>query len=151
MFAVVPFTEVLQNLLAVITDRWLPFGTLKVHLFTNNIVPTPANVLADFVEPTGVNLPGYAPIPIAQVGTPFIDLAGHAVQFWTDAVFQPSASPPAPLTIYGYFVVDHNGAGPTVLLWSVRFDNPVIVALDSDSVRCDPDISQPPFSSQFPE
>ncbi len=151
MFPVVPVAEQLADFVDH-TARWLAAGnTIVVHLFKNNIVPTPANVLADFTEVVVGDFPGYAPQAIVLTGTPFLNGGGNAEQIFSDALFQPSSDPIAPLTVYGYFVVSHPLAGADVLLYSKRFDNPPIVAHATDAVACDPDLSQVAFSAPTTE
>jgi len=129
-------------------SRWTGAGnTLLVHLFKNNLVPTPANVLADYTEVLVGDFPGYAAIAITASGTPFIDGAGNAAQIFTDPVFQPSADPAVPLTVYGYFVTIHPVAGPDTLLYAKRFDTPPIITSATQAVPCDPDVSQVAFSA----
>lgn len=147
MFPVVPKTE---QLLA-FTDhinRWLGGGNvLRCHLFVNNFVPSPDNVLADYTEEDNVNFPGYAPIALTQSGTPFINPSGNVEQVWSDPLFQPSADPPTPQTIYGYFVTIHPLVGADTLLYGVKLDVPVIVGHATDAVLIDPDQSQVAVSS----
>jgi len=145
-----PVTPVLEQI-AQFNDhlsRWLAAGAvLKVHLYVNNFTPNPANILTDYTEEDNVNFPGYAPITITPSGTPFINAAGDTEQIWTDPVFQPSAAPPGPQTIYGYFVTLHPVAGPDTLLYGVRFDVAKLVTLVTDAVALDPDLIQHPISS----
>jgi hypothetical protein len=122
-----------------------------VHLFKNNIVPTPATVLADYTEMLVGDFPGYAPIAITAGGTPFINGAGNAEQIFSDPVFQPSADPVAPVTVYGYFVTIHPLVGADTLLYGKRFDTPPIITSATQAVPCDPDVSQAAFSSPTTE
>jgi hypothetical protein len=129
-------------------SRWLGAGnTLLVHLYKNNLVPAPSNILADFVEVLIADWPGYAPIAITTSGSPFIGGDGNAAQIFSDPVFQPSADPGAPVTVFGYFVTIHPVAGPDTLLYSKRFDTPPIITTALQAVTCDPDVSQAAFTS----
>jgi hypothetical protein len=150
-FPVVPLSEQILGLSDHIT-RWFSAGsTLLVHLFKNNIVPTPLNVLADYTEVLVGDFPGYAPVAITQSGTPFINGVGNATQIFTDPVFQPSSDPAVPVTIYGYFVTIHPVAGPDTLLYGKRFDVPPIISSGTQAVACDPDNSQVAFSAPTTE
>lgn len=148
---VVPLAEQLLG----ITDhlnRWTGGGnTVVVHLFKNNLVPTPANVLADYTEVLTADFPGYAAIAITPSGTPFINGAGNGEQVFTDPVFQPTADPPTPLTVYGYFVTIHPLVGSDTLLYGKRFDVPPTIISHTQAVPCDPDISQVAFSAPTTE
>lgn len=147
MLPVVPVKELVQEMTDLVT-RWTAGGnTVLVHLYTNNLNPTPNNVLGDFIELTNVAFPGYAAQPITPVGTPFINAQAFAEQDWADLVFQPNAAPPGIITIYGYFVTLHPLAGPDTLVYAKRFDVPKIVQFITDAVTIDPDISEPPFTA----
>lgn len=95
-----------------------PFNGAKVGLFTNSIVPTPSNVLADFTQAdyTGYALSSavvWTAVEISQDGRP------QAVsQLFT---FAPSNAV-TPNTVRGIILVD--GAG-TTLLASSLFSTPV--------------------------
>jgi hypothetical protein len=151
MFPVVPVLEDIAGLLDRVT-RWTAGGnTVLVHLFTNNLVPNQNNVLGDFVELTNVQFPGYVAQAIAPVGTPYINGASIAEQDWTDPLFQPTLVPPAPVTIYGYYVTLHPLVGVDTLVYSKKFDVPKIVQFVTDGVLLDPDIMEPPFTAPHTE
>lgn len=144
---VVPLAEQLLGLSDHLS-RWTGGGnTLLVHLFKNNLVPTPNNVLADYTEVLVGDFPGYAPIAITASGTPFINGAGNAEQVFTDPVFQPSADPVSPLTVYGYFITLHPLVGADTLLYGKRFTTPFIIISHTQAIPCDPDVSQVAFSA----
>lgn len=129
-------------------NRWLAAGaTLRAHLYVNNFTPNPSNVLTDYTEEDNVNFPGYAPITLTPVGTPYINAGGDTQSVWSDPLFQPTAVPPSPQTIYGYFVTIHPVAGPDTLLYGVRFDVAKLVTLATDAVALDPDLIAHPLSS----
>lgn len=146
-FPAVPLAEQILSMSDHLS-RWLGGGnTLLVHLYKNNLVPTPQNVLADFTEVLVGDFPGYAPVAITQSGTPFINVGGNAEQIFSDPVFQPSSDPVAPVTIYGYFVTIHPVVGADTLLYAVRFDAPPVIISHTQAVACDPDVSQVAFTS----
>lgn len=147
MFPVTPVAEQLLQMSDWIT-RWTAAGQLlKVHLFVNNFTPNPSNVLADYTEEDNVNFPGYAPITLTPVGTPYINAGGDTQGIWSDPLFQPTLVPPVPQTIYGFFVTLHPVAGPDTLLYGVRFDTPALVTLVTDAVTIDPDLIAHPMSA----
>jgi hypothetical protein len=147
MFPVVPKAELILDANDHL-NRWTGAGNvIRVHLYSNNLTPTPLNVLADFTEMNNVEFPGYVPIATAPSGTPFINAVGQAEVVFTDPLFQPSADPPAPVTAYGYFVTIHPLVGADTLIYSKRFDAPVIVTFATDAVLCDPDLAVLPFTA----
>ncbi len=89
-------------------------GHLK--LFNNNLVPTPANVLADFIEPT---FTGYA-ADLVTWGTVINDANG--IPCGPASVTFRMTTAPGDLC-YGAFYVDSTGA----LVWSTAFDGGPIV------------------------
>src|SRR5690242_10893115 len=151
MFPVVPLAEQIAGM----TDhlsRWTAAGaTILVHLFGNNLNPTPANVLADYIEIVSGDFPGYTSQAITPTGTPFIDGGGNAQQVFTDPVFQPSADPVAPVTVYGYFVTIHPVVGADTLLYGKRFDTPPVITSATQAIACDPDVSQVAFTAPTTE
>jgi hypothetical protein len=151
MFPVVPLAEQILSLQDHL-DRWLGGGnTLLVHLYKNNLTPSPQNVLADYTEVLVGDFPGYAPVAITPSGTPFINGAGDAEQIFTDPVFQPTADPTVPLVVYGYFVTIHPTVGADTLLYGKRFDSPPTISFATQAVATDPDISQVAFSAPATE
>jgi hypothetical protein len=147
MKPVVPVLEQIAGLNDHIS-RWQAAGqVLHAHLYKNNFSPSPTSVLADFTEVLVGDFPGYAPITVITSGTPFIDGTGAAQQVWSDPVFQPSADPAVPLTVFGYFITLHPVAGADTLLYGVRFSNPPTVLSATDAVKLDPDTNQVAFSS----
>jgi len=105
-----------------------PAGAI-VSLYTNNLTPTRANVLADFTEATSVEVPGYAPVAIAWNGAPVRNQDGS----WTDeaaqAVFAATGLPPSAQIIYGWFL---QNAGKTALLGSGLFEAPFTFTQSGD-------------------
>lgn len=147
MFFVVPTTEALQGMTDHVT-RWTAAGqTILVHLYTNNLTPSPQNVLADYIELTVGAFPGYVAKQSTPNGTPFINSAGQAEQQMSDVLFQPASNPASPVTIYGAFFTLHPAAGPDTLLGGVRFDNPFVINSSTQAVPVDPDLSQVALTS----
>jgi hypothetical protein len=89
---------------------------LSIHLFQNNIVPTPANVIADFTEAT---FDGYAPLALTALAGPFRQPDG-SFRILNDWAFQMTGST-TPNLIYGYWAEDHTGA----LIFAERWPAPV--------------------------
>lgn len=147
MFPAVPKAEQVLGM----TDhlnRWLAAGnTLLCHLYKNNFSPDQNATLADFTEVLIADMPGYAPITVTPSGTPYIDVLDNCVQIFSDPVFQPSADPPVPLTVYGYYITIHPVAGPDTLLYGKRLDTPPVLTSATDAIALDPDISQAAFTS----
>lgn len=106
---IVPDLAELDALTKILT----PALTLK--LFSNNVVPGPLSVTADFTEVTGG---GYANKPLTFAnwgivsGTPSI-ATYNAAQTWT---FTGVTN--APGTIYGYYVIR---VSDSLLMWAERF------------------------------
>jgi hypothetical protein len=149
MFIVVPQAEAVLEM-ADHLARWLGAGqTILVHLYTNNLVPSNANVLTDYVELTAGAFPGYAAALTGQVGTPFLNGAGNVEQTMQDVQFQPSADPAGPVTIYGFFLTLHPVAGPDTLLGGCRFDAPPVISSHTQAVVVDPDVICAPVTSQL--
>jgi len=90
-----------------------PYATAEMHLYTNDITPTPDALEADFTE---ADFGGYAAKAITWEA-PYIDGAGlvHAVGNVT--TFVCTGTPPN--DIYGYYVI---GAGGEYL-GGARFDD----------------------------
>jgi hypothetical protein len=142
MFPVFPYAEQVADFQDHLT-RWLAAGqTLLCHLFTNNYTPTPGDNLATYTELTAGAFPGYAAKTVATSGTPFIGPDNATWQIFNDIVFQPSSDPSTPVTIYGFFVSLHPTTGPDTLLYAVRFDSPPTISHSTQSVLCEPDLSQ---------
>lgn len=147
MFLVVPTAEALLGMSDHVT-RWTGSGqTILVHLYTNNLTPSPANVLADYIELTSGAFPGYVAKMTTPNGTPFINAAGNAEQQMSDVLFQPASNPAAPVTIYGAFLTLHPTVGADTLLGGLRFDTPFIITTSTQAVPVDPDMSQAPLTS----
>lgn len=117
---VVPTPQAEADLTALIAAG-PPAGRLngvKVHLFQNNIVPTPATILTDLVEAT---FDGYAASAAVTWGSVVVDPAGNAVVYGDAKTFTMTGST-TPNTVYGYYVT--NSAGST-LEYLELFDSPV--------------------------
>lgn len=101
-----------------------PFPTLKVHLFTNNVNPSNATVLADFTEAT---FAGY----VAQSLTtpnPAVDAAHISTVTAVSVSFTITAGAQ---NIYGWYVTN---SANTRLMWSQR-DAAAPVAMDAAGIN----------------
>lgn len=94
----------------------------KVMLFTNNIVPTKATVLADLTEAT---FGGYARTTLAGWTAPYVNMAGnYSIDNLDIQEFDGDGSGPDE-AIMGYGVLN---AGGTVLLQAEKFATPIQVS-----------------------
>jgi hypothetical protein len=87
-----------------------------VHLFQNNVVPTPANVVADFTEAT---FDGYAAKSVTVMFGP-ARYADGSFQVFAFEQWQMTGST-TPNTVYGAYILDPAGN----LLLAARFTAPV--------------------------
>lgn len=147
MLVIVPVAEAIAEMSDHLA-RWLGSGqTILCHLYTNNLTPSPLNVLTDYVELTSGAFPGYAAVATAEVGTPFINGQGNKQVTLQDVQFQPSSDPATPVTIYGFFMTLHPVSGPDTLLGGCKYDTPVIISSHTQAVIVDPDLSEAPVTS----
>jgi hypothetical protein len=117
----------LRTILATYTAVGGYLAGAKMHLFQNNLVPNPLNVLADFTEAT---FTGYVVPAAITWNTPYTDSAGSAEVIGTVQQFEATGSAITNI-VYGYFVTDGAGA---VLLYAESFSTPVSVAQAGDAV-----------------
>jgi hypothetical protein len=108
-----------------------PAGWL-VRLYTNNLIPTKANVIGDFTELTNVEVPGYAAVAGAWSGTPLRKQDGS----WEDGGAGPldyiaSGAPPSPQIVYGWYATD---AAKTTLIGSGAFPAPFTFTATGDGL-----------------
>jgi hypothetical protein len=94
----------------------------KLHLYTNNLLPTPANILTDFTE---ADFTGYAASAAITWSTPGYLPDGTAVVTGDAKTFQVGSTPTVLNTCYGWYIT--NGAG-TALITSRAFDSPVVLS-----------------------
>jgi len=79
--------------------------TLEVRLFTNDHEPTKDDDATDYTEP---DAPWYSPIPLLAWSSVVLDDQGIPAVYHNPLSFDnPTGSP---VDVYGYFVVDSNGA-----------------------------------------
>lgn len=111
----------------------------RFRLFTNLVVPSRTNVLADFTEAT---FPGYAQITnlVFDAAT---DEAGPKARVTRAALIWTRNVTGAPQTIRGYYVV----GTANILAWAEAFDTPVTVTVNGDIVQLTPSLD---FTSQYP-
>lgn len=106
---------------ATVMETLLNGGTgppeFKFHAYENDLTPTPASVLVDFTECT---ITGYAAETVDNSGwgnsgsSTGITIYANAPFIW--ALEEAGI-------VYGYYVTD---AGNSVLMWSQRFDSPLV-------------------------
>lgn len=107
-------------------------GAVKIHLYTNNLSPTKANVLGDFTELTTMEVPGYAAASANWfAGVPFRQPTGgwEGPDSLADPSFVATGAPPSPQIVYGWFATDSSNA---ILLGSGQFTNPFTFSLSGD-------------------
>lgn len=88
-----------------------------VHLYKNDLVPTPNTILADLIS---ADYSGYATKVLGTAGAPIINSDGAAQVVYPSQQWQHSSGATAN-TIYGAYVLDAGGA----LLYVERFGTPV--------------------------
>jgi hypothetical protein len=89
-------TDLISNLIGVSTAY--PY----LHLFTNNVTPSPTSVIADFTE---ADYTGYASQPIPGVGAVGWASQGAAVAYSGPVIFAPTGTAVTNI-IYGYYITD---------------------------------------------
>ncbi len=90
-----------------------------VHLYQNNYVPTPLDVVANYTEATYT---GYvAQAVLAASWNPVVQPDGSAGLIGPGLFFNPTATTVANV-VYGYYVTDSTGL---ILLWAEQFPAPV--------------------------
>lgn len=83
----------------------VPYSTAKLHLFSNNIVPTANSVIADFTPPV---YSGYAPKAVTW-STPFIDTNQVAVSSSGELLYAQAGV--VGDVVYGAYLTDTAGTG----------------------------------------
>jgi len=96
-------------------------ATVDLHLYQNDMAPSPSSVLGDFTE---ADYDGYAEETITP-GTWAVFLQGisQAVAVGPGIVFSPTGAT-TPNVVYGYYVTDNTN---TRLLWAERFAEPKVM------------------------
>ena len=127
---ILPDLLVKQIILAAEADTTIFPAGWKVHLYTNNLIPTKTNVVADFTELTNVEVPGYLAVAGAWAGTPVRKQDGS----WEDQgsaplAFAATSAPPSPQIVYGWFATDTGG---TTLIGSGAFTVPFTFTANGD-------------------
>lgn len=78
----------------------LPYlGSLRIHLFKNNLTPTEDTILEDFVE---ANFDGYAAQDLDDWGAPFLNVDVQA-QVYAGLHVWTATGGVTPNSIYGYY------------------------------------------------
>lgn len=119
-----------------------PYVQKTYHLYRNNYTPLHSSVTADFTEPIIADYPGYAPKPVgswsAAAVAGSIALSLGPILTWT-----PTAEPPDPVNIFGYFVTDPDN----MTVWAEKFESgPITIATVFDLLTWPPLFTQ---KSQF--
>lgn len=133
---VVPTTYQLLQL-AAIKAAMLDLGTL--HLFQNDITPTPLTVIGDLVE---ADFDGYAAVAITAFEAPFLDPQNLATVYGILAMFQATGAT-TPNQIFGAYFVDVN----TDLAFVYRFPQPIQIAAAGNAVPVVPKYQFGPLAS----
>lgn len=103
-----------------------------VHLFKNDMTPTPTTVIGDLTE---ADYTGYAAQPVGAWGGAFVNAEGKAQVTAPSLQFQPSGSTVTNVC-YGYYY--RSAGGGTPLLGAVRFDEPVAMGSVLDAALVQP-------------
>lgn len=98
-----------------------------IHLFTNNIPPTPQNVTADFIEAA---FTGYAAQAVAGWGANELSLDGGVATNNTTVLEWIGPADASGQTIYGYYILSAGGGTP--LIGAYLFANPVSLNVPTD-------------------
>lgn len=100
----------------------------KVHLFVNDITPTPTTVIGDFDPPTWT---GYGDQEVTWAGVGGTTANG-AEMIVTGSDWSSGAD--ADATVYGWYMTDSTEA---VLLWYGRFSDPIVVlGVEQIAINC---------------
>lgn len=105
------------TLLEIYRDRWMNVNNPKMHLFKNDHVPGPEDLLSDYTE---CDFSGYSPDVLDEWDAPVLQADGsYMIQEVNNSIFANAGGPPAN-DIYGYYVTDNSSS---VLLWAQRDPN----------------------------
>lgn len=102
-------------------DFW---ADATVHLFQNDIIPTPTSLISEFTE---ADYDGYAAKDLVVTSPPsaFVSEFGDVIAQFPHVVFQPTGTT-TPNTIYGWWLQGPGGlGGADILLYARRFDEQV--------------------------
>jgi len=103
-----------------------------LRLYTNNITPGEADVLASYTQSTGT---GYGPITLTGATWAVATVAGTTTAEYPQQTFTYTG---AEANIYGYYVTN---AAPSLVLWAERFtDGPYSIPSGGGSVKITPKI-----------
>lgn len=103
------------------------FNGAKIALFTDDIVPSRATVLADLTQPTYT---GYAISAAIVFGLAFTNDNG-AAEVLGDGKQFPCTADGASQTVHGYMCLNAAGTG---VLWAERFDTPQTIATAGQNI-----------------
>jgi hypothetical protein len=106
-----------QRLLQVLIAGW---GSLTMHLYQNNVTPSPGTVLGNLTEAT---FPGYSPQAVSNWAAPAPDGSGVRYMTQATAVTFTFTGTGATNNIYGYYITDASNN----LLWAEYFAGAPIV------------------------
>lgn len=123
---VVPTAQGVYTLLASVWDAILPSGA-HVHLFVNDVVPTPFTVIGDLLE---ASFDDYDDVVISgTMGVPDDDSDGSVSAVLDQLMTWAGPTDDSGQVVYGYYVTDSGG---TVLQGAYRFETPVSLTTPSD-------------------
>lgn len=105
-----------------------PLDGAKLHLFSNNINPTPTNVVGDF---TIAVFTGYTDPLTVVWGTPFVSDDGEWWEFTGTYTIICTAAPVAPLQVFGVYMTDTTNA---IYLGADLFTTPQNIVNVGDAV-----------------
>lgn len=97
--------------------------SITVHLYKNDVVPSQASVLGDFVE---ADFDGYGDksIVAADYPSPHLMPDGSVVEIFDSNLTWNDTGSLTPNTVYGIFITDHTNG---ILLAGMRFDTPKLM------------------------
>lgn len=101
---------------------------LTVRLFQNDMTPTEASVLADFIQ---CDFSGYVQVVGRNFNTPVFDDQGNGNLVSASIAAFTQNAPTITNIAYGYYVVLNDGV---TLVWSERFAAPQAFADTADNV-----------------
>lgn len=120
--------EVLRQITDV-KDVILDVATLNLRLFVNDIIPAPGDVIGAYTQAT---FDGYAAKDVTGAfAAPVQDEAGIYSSRSTLQTWNPPGAG-APQDVRGIYLTVNNGVDPEYLIFALRFDNPVTMAVGGD-------------------
>lgn len=121
-----------ELVLAIENDTTLFPASWKLHLYTNNLIPTRNNVVGDFTELTNVEVPGYVVTAPTWNGTPVRNPSGSWEDRGSVSLFAATGTVPSPQIVYGWYAT--NSAG-SVLIGAGALATPFTYTKNGDGFR----------------